>query len=82
MADRSTLLKRLWRDMDSETLTNALDTLIQAGLITESREKEVELSMSQQAQTLDDLIRENRGLVYYVSRRIRRTYPQVKKERI
>lgn len=36
--------------------------------------------MSQQAQTLDDLIRENRGLVYYVSRRIRRTYPQVKKE--
>lgn len=36
--------------------------------------------MSQQAQKLDDLIRENRGLVYYVSRRIRRTYPQVKKE--
>jgi RNA polymerase sigma factor (sigma-70 family) len=36
--------------------------------------------MSQQAQTLDDLIRENRGLVYYVSKRIRRTYPQVKKE--
>ena len=39
VADRSTLLKRLWRDMDSETLTNSLDTLIQAGLITESREK-------------------------------------------
>ena len=26
VADRSTLLKRLWRDMDSETLTNALDS--------------------------------------------------------
>ena len=36
--------------------------------------------MSQQAQKLDDLIRENRGLVYYVSRRIRGTYPQVKRE--
>jgi RNA polymerase sigma factor (sigma-70 family) len=36
--------------------------------------------MSQQAQKLDDLIRENRGLVYYVSRRIRGTYPQVRKE--
>lgn len=36
--------------------------------------------MSQQAQKLDDLIRDNRGLVYYVSRRIRGTYPQVKKE--
>ena len=36
--------------------------------------------MSQQAQKLDNLIRENRGLVYYVSRRIHRTYPQVKKE--
>ena len=36
--------------------------------------------MSQQVQTLDDLIKENRGLVYYVSRRIRRTYPQVKRE--
>ncbi len=36
--------------------------------------------MSQQAQKLDDLIRNNRGLVYYVSRRIRGTYPQVKKE--
>ena len=36
--------------------------------------------MSQQAQKLDDLIRNNRGLVYYVSRRIRGTYPQVKRE--
>jgi len=36
--------------------------------------------MSQRAQKLDDLIRNNRGLVYYVSRRIRGTYPQVKKE--
>ena len=36
--------------------------------------------MSRQAQKLDDLIRENRGLVYYVSRRIRGTYPQVKRE--
>lgn len=36
--------------------------------------------MSQQVQKLDDLIKENRGLVYYVSRRIRRTYPQVKRE--
>jgi len=36
--------------------------------------------MSQQAQKLDDLIRENRGLVYYVSRRIRGTYPQVRRE--
>ena len=36
--------------------------------------------MSQQAQKLDNLIRENRGLVYYVSRRIRGTYPQVKRE--
>lgn len=36
--------------------------------------------MSQQAQTLDDLIRENRGLVYYVSRRIRGAYPQVRRE--
>lgn len=36
--------------------------------------------MSQQAQKLDDLIKENRGLVYYVSRRIRGTYPQVKRE--
>lgn len=36
--------------------------------------------MSRQAQKLDDLIRNNRGLVYYVSRRIRGTYPQVKKE--
>ena len=36
--------------------------------------------MFQQAQKLDDLIRENRGLVYYVSRRIRGTYPQVRRE--
>ena len=36
--------------------------------------------MSQQAQTLDDLIRDNRWLVYYVSRRIRAIYPQVRKE--
>ena len=36
--------------------------------------------MSRQAQKLDDLIRENRGLVYYVSRRIRGTYPQVRRE--
>ena len=36
--------------------------------------------MSRQAQKLDDLIRNNRGLVYYVSRRIRGTYPQVRKE--
>ena len=36
--------------------------------------------MFRQAQKLDDLIRENRGLVYYVSRRIRGTYPQVRKE--
>lgn len=36
--------------------------------------------MSRQAQKLDDLIKNNRGLVYYVSRRIRGTYTQVKKE--
>ena len=36
--------------------------------------------MSQQAQTLDNLIRDNRWLVYYVSRRIRAIYPQVRKE--
>lgn len=36
--------------------------------------------MSRQARKLDDLIRNNRGLVYYVSRRIRGTYPQVKRE--
>ncbi len=36
--------------------------------------------MSRQAQKLDDLIRDNQGLVYYVSRRIRGTYPQVRKE--
>ena len=36
--------------------------------------------MSQQAQKLDDLIRDNRWLVYYVSRRIRAIYPQVRKE--